>query len=914
MTTQNTLNQSIQTSQLAINNFLENSELSSNLETIFGDSVNSELGISLLEAIASGETNLPIEVIPSAEINNARGAFSSDNQTIYLSSELIAQGNIDTITRVLLEETGHYVDANINRNDAPGDEGAIFASYVLGEELDSNQLALLQAEDDSAVVRINGEETAIEQMATIFVNANASGDNDGTSWLDAFTDLQSALALAGNGDQIWIADGTYMPTDTADRSISFVIPSGVELYGGFAGDETTVSQRDIENNVTILSGNIGTEFAGDNSYHVLDISDTAASTILDGFMVSDGRANGSSRVQTYGGGLFGDNANAIIQNLTIRNNNAAFGGGLYLQGGSSVNVINTVFNDNSAGDNGGAIYTSNDDELSVFNSLFFDNQSSGGGAIHTRFVDTLNVINSTFYNNQGGDADSIRTSGSFRDGGTIANNIFTGDSAIERTQIIRGSRSSEFNISNNIVNGIFPLPSSDDDLTGGNNLTEDPLFVDPDNNDFRLQLTSPGIDAGSNDAINLSTDILRNPRIFNGTVDIGAFEYGVLLSVDDVRLEEGDNGEQNAEFTVSLLDTLGQPATEEITVNYATSDGSARAGEDYTSTSGTLTFNIGDTTQTISVPVRGDELIEGNESFAVNLSGTTGNALILNDTAIGTIVNDDQQREISISDALVTETDSGQRPIRFNLTLDRPYIQDITVDYNVVANTATPGEDYIDIDGTVTFEPGETEQSIAVLTTGDTLFEGNETFFVQLSNPSDNAVIIDDRATGTINNNDPEPPPVTINPLDFLNTPITRFQNRDIPGTYLFAGPEESAGIRQNFPNFIEEGRAFSVATEPGEDLIPIYRFQSTQTPGTYLFVDEAERQGINRNFSNNFNEEGLAFYAYEANSGIGTTLYRFQNSGLPGTFLYTGPSERDNVLANFPAFVDEGAVFNVGG
>lgn len=721
--------------------------------------------------------------------------------------------------------------------------------------------------------------------------------------------MQSALAVAGNGDQVWVADGTYTPTDTDDREISFVIPSGVEIYGGFDGGETVLAERNIENNETILSGNIGEDTAGDNSYHVVDISSTSASTIIDGLTISDGRANGAGAIQTYGGGLFGDNANAVIRNLIIDNNSATYGGGLYLQGGSGVNVINAIFNDNSASINGGAIYTSADDELSVINGLFFDNQSSGGGAIHIRGVNTLNVVNSTFYNNQGGLADAIYDGGFFLNATrTIANNIFAEDSALGDTQIVKSSNRGIYTLRNNIIQGDSVLPG-DTGVTGENNIVdEDPLFVDKDNNDFRLQLDSPGIDAGSNSVIDSETDILGNPRIFNDTVDIGANEYGVLMSIEGVSLEEGDEGETNAEFNVTLLDSLGNPATEEIIVNYSTEDDTATAGSDYTSTSGTLTFNVGDTTKTISVPVNGDELIEGNEAFSLNLSGITGNAELVDDSAIATITNDDPQREISISDARVEEGDSGEDAIEFTLTLDRSYVEDITVDYNVVENTATAGEDYTDINGTITFEPGETEQTISVLTQGDTTFEADETFFVQLSDPSNNALIIDDRATGTIANNDIE----TSDPIDALDTRINRFQNTAVPGTYLFAGEEESANIRENFTNFDEEGVAFSVAIEPGDDLVPLYRFQSKIRPGTYLFAGEEERVSINQNFSESFTEEGLAFYVYEADSGIGTTFYRFQNTGLPGTYIFAGLSERESILENFPTFQEEGAAFNV--
>ena len=206
-------------------------------------------------------------------------------------------------------------------------------------------------------------------------------------------------------------------------------------------------------------------------------------------------------------------------------------------------------------------------------------------------------------------------------------------------------------------------------------------------------------------------------------------------------------------------------------------DDTATAGSDYTTTEGTLTFNVGDTTKTISVPVTGDELIESDEAFSVELSGLTGNAEIVDGRGRGTIVNDDQKREITISDAEIGEGNEDESSIEFTLSLNRSYVEDVTVNYNLVENTATPDDDYTDIDGTVTFEPGETEQAISVIIPADTAFEADETFFVQLSEPSDNATIVDDRALGTITNDDEEPPEPTIDPIDLLDTEVIRFES-----------------------------------------------------------------------------------------------------------------------------------------
>jgi hypothetical protein len=163
--------------------------------------------------------------------------------------------------------------------------------------------------------------------------------------------------------------------------------------------------------------------------------------------------------------------------------------------------------------------------------------------------------------------------------------------------------------------------------------------------------------------------------------------------------------------------------------------------------------------------------------------------------------------------------------------------------------------------------------------------------------------------TVTDNATEPEPDP---EPDDLLETNIFRFQNTDVPGTYIYVGEGEAQNIRDNFTNFEEEGLAFQVAVEPGDDLIPLYRFQSQTTPGTYIFVGEEERTGIKENFSEQFEEEGLAFYVYGVDADKGTPFSRFQNTGLPGTYLFAGPEEAENIEANFPDFQNEGIAFEV--
>ena len=159
---------------------------------------------------------------------------------------------------------------------------------------------------------------------------------------------------------------------------------------------------------------------------------------------------------------------------------------------------------------------------------------------------------------------------------------------------------------------------------------------------------------------------------------------------------------------------------------------------------------------------------------------------------------------------------------------------------------------------------------------------------------------------------EPEPTPEPEPGEDSLDTDIFRFQNDAVPGTYIYVGESEAQNIRENFDNFSEEGKAFQVAVEPGDDLMPMYRFQSETTPGTYLFVGEQEKDNINSNFAESFSEEGIAFYTYDVESNLGTDFYRFGNTAQPGTYLFATGEERENIRDNFPNFDEEGIAFSV--
>jgi hypothetical protein len=414
-----------------------------------------------------------------------------------------------------------------------------------------------------------GGQVSLAAGSTLYVDADASGANDGTSWEDAYTDLQSALEAAGDGDQIWVAEGIYKPTaehgGTGDRYKSFQMKNGVAIYGGFSGTENSLEERDWMSHVTILSGDLNgddepyfTNYV-DNSYHVFyhppEIALTA-SALLDGFTIRGGNANDVG-THTQGGGMFNYGCSPTLVNVTFTLNRANFGGGMYndndseplltavtfaandggAQGGgmanfflSSPSLTDVVFNGNSA-TQGGGMYNYYYSSPALTNVVFSGNTAGfeGGGMYNLDYSDPA-LVNVTFAGNEAGMAVGMYNDNSDP---ILTNAIFWG---ILTLQIYNSSST--------------PLISYSD-IQGGcpsgaicaHVINLDPQFVDAASGDLRLQLTSPAIDAGDNTAVpfNVTIDLLGSPRFVDvlsvldtgfGTpplVDMGAYEAQVVV-------------------------------------------------------------------------------------------------------------------------------------------------------------------------------------------------------------------------------------------------------------------------------------------------------------------------------------------------------------------------------------------------
>lgn len=371
-----------------------------------------------------------------------------------------------------------------------------------------------------------------------YVNESNSAPGNGTSWSSAFLDLQDALDASTSGDQIWMAQGTYTPSETGGlndpREAAYRLIAGVEIYGGFQGYETNLSDRDPSTYVVVLSGDLGQDDSSggstdENAYHVV-IADNlfGVSPLVDGVTISSGNS------EDDGGGLFIRNYDAastafpILKQCNIVNNNAKWGGAVNVESGG-VNLLLCKIIMNNATVNGAALFNRGD--MVIDNCLISANVATGlGGALYSS-GNVVRIINCTIAQNNAYFTGGVH----FSSGANIltnnilwSNNDHFGDN---RQMHLSGGT---FNFNYNCIQNI------NSNLPGTGNISAAPRFFNmlgadglPATGDenFRLMQLSPCIDAGDNTAVTTTIDL-----------------FGDTRQIDDPYME--DTGNNPSEFPV----------------------------------------------------------------------------------------------------------------------------------------------------------------------------------------------------------------------------------------------------------------------------------------------------------------------------------------------------------------------------
>ncbi len=229
------------------------------------------------------------------------------------------------------------------------------------------------------------------------------------------------------------------------------------------------------------------------------------------------------------------------------------------------------------------------------------------------------------------------------------------------------------------------------------------------------------------------------------------------LSVSDVTVTEGNSGTTDAVFTVTL--TNG-PASGNITADAATFSGSAFQGDDFQFVLSSLTFAPGETTKTVTVPVLGDTLFEGNETFTLELRNVSG-AAVVDGIGVCTIIDNEQLPTLSVNDITITEGDSGTKNAVFTVSLSGLRNVSVSFGFGLSNGTAIEQEDFQGVSGGALISTGFTTTTITVPIIGDTITEPNETFFLNISNPA-NATISDNQGVATIIDDESSSKPPTV--------------------------------------------------------------------------------------------------------------------------------------------------------
>ncbi|MBK7642979.1 MAG: right-handed parallel beta-helix repeat-containing protein [Planctomycetes bacterium] len=392
--------------------------------------------------------------------------------------------------------------------------------------------------------------------------ALASGANDGSSWTNAYqgsNGLQLALTAAVSGDEIWVAQGSYEPTAGATRSIYFQLRNGVAIYGGFAGGELTLDQRDVAAHVAILTadlnGDDGTTGFAENSYHVVDASGTNATAVLDGFTVRGGNANLGSANQDRGGGILCvGGASPTVRNCIFRENRCTFGGGAGYINASAPSFTDCRFENNLGSNFGGAFDMATNVTASFTRCVFSGNSAARAGGVEIFGSSTVKLTNCVFRNNTstgsgGGGAIFISSSSPVIRNCTIVGNHSTvnATAGILASPLFAASNNLiYFNDgpggAQNLVNNMSGVSCTYSCVQGGaagtGNVSADPQLANLGSGDVHLGPLSPCADAGSNPAVPVgtTTDLEGNPRFADAPgvpdtglgssplVDIGAYE------------------------------------------------------------------------------------------------------------------------------------------------------------------------------------------------------------------------------------------------------------------------------------------------------------------------------------------------------------------------------------------------------
>lgn len=679
--------------------FAASPNFETDMQTVFGESVDVDLGRTIIDALSLGEGLPEITVVPAEKMNGIDGGFDSLTGRVYLADTLINPNSViageptqsPNLADVLIEEFGHLLDWRLDRTDALGDEGQLLAALVRGDELSGPEILEFKDEDDRAEINLG---------RTVEVEASSR---------------QKRARVRPSFRETFVSQVGEYPTTVAIGELNGDGVADLALTHWFSTD------------VSVLLGNQNGGFAKATNFfgggHFLEavaLGEFDGDGALD--LALTNLAN-TSMLSGHGDGRFGD---ATGFNTAQNPKSVAVG----------------EFNGDGFLD--AAVVNVNSHNLSVLlgkgdgsfeEPVHFDAgphpRSVAVGEFNSDDVLDLAVVNDFDVLILLGDGE-----GSFSKKGYV-------DPGYEQRSVAVG----EFN-----GDGISDLAVVDSHydkvsvmLGNGKGGFGRPNYLDLETYDTPLSVAAGEINGDGLHDLAVVYPWSEKVSVLLNTTPVEPSKPKV--SIADTRITEGNNGTKTAKFTVSL-DAL---STQRVELDYATANDTAKAGRDYETTEGTLVFNAGEISKTIAVPIVGDKIPESAEKFKLKLSNPT-NASLVDGEAIATI-RDKDVAKVSIQHQQIVEGDNGSKEAIFSVVLNRQSSQEVEVSYATADDSAKAGEDYEATEGTLTFKPGAMKRTIKVPILGDEVNEKVEFFLVNLSDAK-NAEIDRKRSIAKIFDND----------------------------------------------------------------------------------------------------------------------------------------------------------------
>jgi hypothetical protein len=550
-----------------------------------------------------------------------------------------------------------------------------------------------------ANVTVNNPSRTLRYVAT----TGSDSANNCTNSASPCKTIDQAIAQSQPNDEIRVAKGTYTP---GSGGSALTVATRVKLIGGFTSNNWTTPDSVV--NLTILDGQ--------SLRQVLVFQASAAGFVLQNFTIQNGKGG-------LGGGVNITSAPGILSNdVFSANTSTSDGGGLYITGSDGTVIKNTVFRGNSASGAGGALVLDANNasqSVTISNVLFANNTAGNGGALVARNGGSATISFATIAGS--GAAEAILASGSSSvtlndaliSGYAVGVNIGAGASATLNKVLVANDGA------NNVA-----APTSGAGSISGSPIRGLAGYKNAAAGDYHLAFGAPAIDAGIAVA-GVATDLDGQTRPFTTPLpktvltppDIGAFEYssayGILYFLTA-------NQQVTLPATVVHVQINLQPplSITPVTVHYATQDGDAIAGVDYTAVNDTRTIAANDSDLIFDIPILATN-IKTARAFTINMISSTVAQINIVQSMMVTINPPDlagPPRVILTASAPQASRD-GQVPGLFTLTRDVLIDSALTVHYTV-GGTAVAGVDYRALPGSVTFQPGQTDVTIMVLPIG----------------------------------------------------------------------------------------------------------------------------------------------------------------------------------------------------